>query len=110
VKSTGDGVVGLLPSATSALRSAKRIRGVLGDHDLDVRIGVHVGDVDARGADVSGLAVNIAARVMALAGAGEIFVSESTVLAATGEGLTFTLRDRVPLKGLPGDWAVYAVD
>jgi class 3 adenylate cyclase len=76
VKSTGDGVVGLLPSASSALRSATRIRDALAEDGLAVRIGVHVGDVDTRGDDVSGLAVHIAARIMALAEAGEILASE----------------------------------
>ncbi len=109
VKSMGDGVMGLLPAASSAVRCAEQIRRTLREQDLDVRIGIHIGDVDARGEDVSGLAVNIAARVMAMANAGEILVSESTVLAAAGEGQEFEPRGRFGLKGLPGDWALHAV-
>ena len=110
VKSMGDGIVGLLPAASSAARAAREIRRALGEDGLDVRIGVHVGDVDARGHDVSGLAVTIAARIMAQAGSGEILVSESTVLASAGEGLTFSLQERVPLKGLPGEWSVHTLE
>jgi class 3 adenylate cyclase len=110
VKSTGDGIVGLLPSASSALRSATRIRDSLAEDGLEVRIGVHVGDVDTRGDDVSGLAVHVAARIMALATAGEILVSESTALAAAGDGRRFGFRDRVTLKGVSGEWGVHSLD
>jgi len=110
VKSTGDGVVGLLPAASSAVRCAKEIQRTLRDDGLDVRIGIHVGDVDARADDISGLSVNIAARIMGMAEAGDIFVSESAALASASEGLAFALRARVELKGLPGDWAVYAAE
>jgi class 3 adenylate cyclase len=110
VKSTGDGVVGLLPSASSGLRSGRLIRAALAEHGLDVRVGLHIGDVDGRGDDVSGLAVNIAARLMAQADAGEILASESVALAAAGEGWTFVAREPTELKGLSGTWVSYALD
>jgi class 3 adenylate cyclase/pimeloyl-ACP methyl ester carboxylesterase len=107
VKGTGDGVVALLPSASAALQVAERIRRELGANELQARIGIHVGDVDRRGDDISGLAVHIAARVMATAGAGEIFVTESVVAATGGHGPHFEPQGAHDLKGVPGTWALY---
>ena len=84
IKSTGDGVLATLPSADRALRAATAIHARLAPSDMRVRIGVHVGDVERRGADVAGIAVHIAARVMALAGPGEVLVTASVPIAVTG--------------------------
>lgn len=107
VKTTGDGVLALLPSAAAALEAARAIRTALAERDLSVRAGVHLGDVETRDDDVSGLAVNAAARVMALAKPGEILATESTALAALGADIELTPHGRHTLKGLPGDWALY---
>lgn len=79
VKMTGDGALALLPSATGAIAAAQRLRDRLTDEQLHVRIGIHVGEADRRGEDVSGLAVNTAARVMSCAAAGQILAT-STVM------------------------------
>jgi len=106
VKSTGDGVLALLPSATAALETAAAIRRGLADAGLAVRAGVHVGDIDERGDDVSGLVVNVAARIMDQADADRILVSESVRRATIGSGLDFGPPRTVQLKGLPEDWTI----
>jgi class 3 adenylate cyclase len=107
VKTTGDGVLALFPSAGGAIRAARRLRDELVADDLRIRVGVHVGDVDRRGDDVSGLAVNIAARVMARAGGDEIVVTTSVLAAAAGQGLGFEPIGAHELKGIPGRWELF---
>jgi len=107
VKTTGDGVLALFPSAGVAVRAAQRLRDDLVPHDLEVRVGIHVGDIDRRGDDVSGLAVNIAARVMAKAGTGEIAVTASVVAAIAGQAAEFEPAGRHELKGVPGEWELF---
>jgi len=110
IKTTGDGVLALLPSAGVAVRAARRIRDGLRAEDLNVRVGIHVGDVDRRGDDVSGLAVNIAARVMAKAATDEIAVTASVVAATAGQVSVFTPLGAHELKGIPGTWELFRLD
>jgi class 3 adenylate cyclase len=100
VKYTGDGVLALLPSATAALETARSIREQLEERGLHIRVGVHVGDVHVRGDDVSGLTVNIAARIMNQAEGGQTLVSDSVRHATLGSGLAFEDTGAVPLKGI----------
>ena len=109
IKTTGDGVLALLPSAGDSLRVAATIRNNLAAEDLDVRIGVHVGDIDRRGDDVSGLAVNIASRVMSKAGTAEIAVTSSVVAAVAGQAIAFESLGAHDLKGIPGTWELFRV-
>jgi class 3 adenylate cyclase len=109
VKTTGDGVLALFPSTGGALNAARRLPSHLAADDLQVRIGVHVGDIDRRGDDVSGLAVNIAARVMALAPDGDIAVTASVVAAMAGQAATFESMGSHELKGIPGEWELFQV-
>lgn len=106
VKYTGDGVLALMPSAAGALETAQSIRAQLASEGLRIRAGIHVGDVDVRGEDVSGLAVNIAARIMGRAGADETLVSEAARQAAMGSGHGFEEAGTAVLKGIPGEWAL----
>jgi class 3 adenylate cyclase len=101
VKYTGDGVLALLPSATAALATAQSIREELATRGLQIRAGIHVGDVDVRGDDVSGLTVNIAARIMGRAEGAETLVSESVRMATLGSGLVFDDAGAAQLKGIP---------
>ena len=110
VKTTGDGVLAVLPSAGVAVRAAMRVRHDLADNGLVVRIGLHVGDVDRRGDDISGLAVHIAAGVMASAAPGEIFVTHSVVVALAGQGTDFETPGVRSLKGVPGEWTLFRLD
>jgi len=107
IKTTGDGVVATLDSTVGAVRAAQELRAALGDEGLEVRVGINVGDVYRRDEDVSGLAVIIAARIMSLGGPGEILVSNTVRLAATGEPVRFEPRGERELKGVPGRWELY---
>lgn len=107
VKYTGDGVLGLMPSATGALRAARAIQELLAEHGVEIRAGVHVGDIDRRGDDVSGLVVNVAARIMSQADSNEVLVSESIRRATIGSALTFTDARTVSLKGVPERWEIH---
>jgi class 3 adenylate cyclase len=109
IKTTGDGVLALLPSAGECLRVAAAIRRDLAAEGLDVRIGVHVGDIDRRGDDVSGLAVNIASRAMSKAGTGEIVVTAPVVGAVAGQAVAFESLGIHDLKGVPGAWELFRV-
>jgi class 3 adenylate cyclase/pimeloyl-ACP methyl ester carboxylesterase len=108
IKTTGDGILALLPSATAAIEAARAIRAQLGHDDLQVRIGIHLGEIDRRGDDVSGLAVNIAARIMALGDAGQILTS--TVVAQTTDIASFTSIGPQTLKDIDGSWELHAVE
>ena len=107
VKTTGDGVLALLPSASGAVRAAERVRDELAADRLDVRIGIHIGDVDRRGDDVSGLGVHVAARAMAVADPGQIVVTASVSAAVTGQAASFEALGAHKLKGVPGVWELF---
>jgi class 3 adenylate cyclase len=107
VKYTGDGVLALIPSATAALDAVTSIRDRLAPQGLRIRAGVHVGDIDIRGDDVSGLAVNIAARIMSQADADETLVSEAARQATLGSTHRFDNTRTTALKGLPEEWTLH---
>jgi class 3 adenylate cyclase len=107
VKFTGDGVLALIPSATGAIEAAQSIREALTQQNMDIRVGIHVGDVDIRGDDVSGISVNVAARIMSHAKAGETLLSDAACQAALGSGIRFDGGDEVQLKGLPGRFRLH---
>jgi len=94
-------------SATNAFSAAQELRAALLQEHLDVRVAVHVGDVDRRDDDVSGLGVVVAARILGLANPGEIIASNIAVGATTGHALRFEFRGEHPLKGVPGAWMLY---
>jgi class 3 adenylate cyclase len=104
-------------SKSTESRTASGPFGALGEEDLSpshvseraarLNATVSLGDVQTRDDDVSGLAVNAAARVMALAQPGEVLATESTALAALGADIELTPHGRHSLKGLPGEWALY---
>jgi len=107
VKYTGDGVLALIPSATAALEAAASIRERLAEQGLHIRVGIHVGDVDVRGDDVSGLAVNIAARIMNHAHADETLVSEAARQATLGSHHRFDATRTTQLAGVPEQWTLH---
>jgi class 3 adenylate cyclase len=107
VKTTGDGVLALLPSAGAAVRAAERVRDELAADGLEVRIGIHVGDVDRRGDDVSGLGVHIAARAVAVAASGQVVVTASVPAAVAGQAAAFETLGAHKLKGMPGAWELF---
>lgn len=107
VKYTGDGVLALMPSTTAALDAVTSLQDRLAEQGLHIRAGIHVGDVDMRGDDVSGLAVNIAARIMSQADADETLVSETARQATLGSPYRFDSTRTTQLKGLPEEWILH---
>jgi class 3 adenylate cyclase len=99
VDTTGDGFLARFASAGSALRCAMAIRDALRSMGLEVRIGVHSGEVEQIGATITGLSINATARIMALAGASQILVSSATRTLADGGGLSFRDAGSHEMKG-----------
>lgn len=105
----GDGVLALFTSATNAIRAGCELRTALLRDDLRLRVGIHVGEVDRRDHDVSGIAVVIAARVMAHAKHGGLLVSEAVPPVVAGSGIEFQAYGEHEVKGVPGTWRLYAL-
>ena len=105
----GDELVAGFDSASSAVSCARDIRASARTLGLEVRSGLHAGEVHRRGDDVSGIALHIGQRVSALAEPGEILVSSTVRDMATGSGIEFSPRGETALKGVPGTWVLYAV-
>jgi class 3 adenylate cyclase len=109
VNTTGDGFLATFRSAVAGLRCAAAILDALRDTGIEVRIGVHTGEVEPIGNDIGGVAVHAAARIMALAGPSEIFASAITVGLADGSGLAFDGQGAREVKGLERPIEVYRV-
>ena len=107
VNTTGDGFFATFRSAVAALRCAAAIRDALRDIGVEVRIGVHTGEVEPIGNDIGGVAVHAAARIMSLAGPSEVFASAMTVGLAEGSGLSFKAEGAKAVKGLERPIEVY---
>ena len=101
VTTTGDGFLARFSSAVAAVRCADAIRSGVRAVGLEVRVGVHTGEVELTAAGIGGIAVHAAARIMALAGPSEILVSSVTRALAEGSDLAFLDRGRHLVKGLP---------
>jgi class 3 adenylate cyclase len=109
VKSTGDGVVATFDGPGRAIRCACAIRDSLRPLGIDVRAGLHTGEIEVTGDDIAGVAVHIGARACALAGAREVLVSSTVRDLVAGSGIEFEDRGDHQLKGVPGSWRMYAV-
>ena len=109
VKTTGDGFLATFDATGRALRCAADILSGAKDIGLDLRAGVHTGEVEVRGDDLGGLAVTIAKRVCDLAGPGQVLVSETVRANMVGSGIAFGDEGKHELKGVPGTWRLYAV-
>jgi class 3 adenylate cyclase len=110
VKSTGDGLLAIFEGPAQAVRAARAIANAIRDLEIQIRAGVHVGEIETRGADVAGVTVHIASRVAGLADADQVLVSSTVKDLAAGSGLVFTDRGEHALKGVPGTWGVYVVE
>ena len=110
VGTTGDGFLALFDGAARAVRCAKAMVAAVGELDIQIRAGLHTGEVAVAGGQARGLAVHAAARVAALAGPGEVLVSSTTRDLLDGSGLAFASRGDHELKGLAGPRAIYALD
>jgi class 3 adenylate cyclase/pimeloyl-ACP methyl ester carboxylesterase len=109
VKTTGDGFLATFDGPARAIRCASAIRAAASDLGLDVRIGLHTGEVEVRGDDIGGLAVHIGQRVSALAQPGEVLVSSTVKDLVAGSGIEFDDRGEHELKGIPDRWRLYSV-
>ena len=109
VKTTGDGFLATFDGPARAVRCAEEIREELKGLEIDVRSGLHTGEIELIGDDVGGIAVHIAARIAALAGAGEILASSTVKDLVAGSGIVFDERGMHSLKGIPDDWRIVAV-
>jgi class 3 adenylate cyclase len=110
VKTTGDGFLATFDGPARAIRAADAVRAELKDLGLEVRVGLHTGECELLGADIGGIAVHIAARVLAQAGAGEIWCSRTVKDLVAGAGFAFADRGSHQLKGIPEPWQLYAVE
>lgn len=110
VSTTGDGFFASFPSPTQAVRCALDVAEAVESLGVKIRAGVHTGEVEVRGDDLGGLAVHIAARVSAAAGAGEVVVSSTVKDLAAGAAMTFEDRGEHELKGVPGRWRLFTVE
>jgi class 3 adenylate cyclase len=109
VKTTGDGVLAVFDAAVNAVRAAEAMRTAAADQGLQIRAGVHVGEVEPAGDDVQGIAVHEASRIMAKAGAGEILVSETVATLGRSSPLAFEDAGEHELKGIPDPVRLYRV-
>ena len=109
IKTTGDGFLALFDAPARAIRCAVAIREQLRAVGVDVRIGLHSGEVELRGSDVGGIAVNIGARVAAVGSAGDVVVSSTVRDLVAGSGIEFVDRGEHVLKGVPDRWRLFAV-
>jgi class 3 adenylate cyclase len=108
VDTTGDGMLATFEGPARALLCAAALQRCADDHGVRIRAGVHVGEIELVGADVRGISVHEAARVMSAAGPGDILVSDLTRALAGAAGLRFEDRGTHELKGLDGEWHLWA--
>lgn len=109
VKNTGDGVLATFAGPARGIECARTICEQVRTLGIEVRAGLHSGEVELRDEDVGGIAVHIGARVANMAGPGEVLVSSTVKDLVVGSGLKFTERGAHPLKGAPGEWQLYTV-
>lgn len=109
IGTTGDGFLALFDGAARAVQCAQAMARSVREIGLSIRAGVHTGEVEHVPGNVRGVAVHTAARIMALAGADEVYVSGTTMELASGSGLAFESRGRHALKGIPGEREVFAL-
>ena len=109
IKTTGDGVLATFDGPTRAIEAARAIARAAAGLDLQIRAGLHTGECELRGDDVGGIAVHIASRVVALAGAGDVVVSRTVKDLAVGSGIEFTDHGVHTLKGVPDTWQLFTV-
>ena len=108
VKSTGDGILATFDGPGRAVRCALAFGSAARQIGLPVRAGLHTGEIEVRGADIGGIAVHAAARVMSQCGSNEVLVSRVVTDLVAGAGLKFAERGAFELKGLPGTWELFA--
>jgi class 3 adenylate cyclase len=108
VKSTGDGILARFEAPTRALRCGLALCTAARRLGIAIRVAIHTGEVEVRDADIGGIAVHIASRVLSQAGDGQVVVTRTVRDLATGTDLDFAPLGTVTLRGIPGDWELFA--
>ena len=109
VRSTGDGFLATFDGPARAIECGCAIRDGARQLGMDVRVGLHSGEVELRGDDLGGITVHVAARVTALAPPGDVLVSRTVTDLVAGSHFEFEDRGEQELKGVPGSWKLFAV-
>jgi len=110
INTTGDGMLATFDGPARAVRCAQAICEAVRPLGVEVRAGLHTGEIEFRGADIGGIAVHIGQRVSGLAGPREVLVSSTVKDLVAGSGITFADRGSHVLKGVPDEWRVFAVE
>jgi class 3 adenylate cyclase len=110
VKHTGDGVLAAFDGPARAIQCAQALWAATSELGIELRAGLHTGECERIGDDLGGIAVHIGARVGSLAGAQEVLVTQTVKDLVVGSSITFAERGVQTLKGVPGEWRLYAVD
>jgi len=108
VEFAGDGLFAVFDGPARAIRCAHAITEAIRPLGLQIRAGLHTGEIELAGSSVRGIAVHIGARVAAAADAGEVLVSSTVKDLVVGSGIRFTDRGLHILKGVPGEWHLFA--
>ncbi len=109
VNTSGDGFLAMFDGPQRAIRCAMAIRDAVRSLGIEVRAGLHTGECEVRGDDIGGIGVHIGARVSALAGPNDVLVSSTLRDLVIGSGIEFDNRGAHQLKGVPGEWRLFAV-
>ena len=109
IKTLGDGFLAVFEGPAKAIRAARAMADAVRPLGIEIRAGVHTGECERQAEDLSGIAVNVAARIVAHAGAGEVLVSSTVRELVLGSGIEFVERGTYTLKGVPDEWHLFAV-
>ena len=109
IDTAGDGFFASFDGPARAIRCARAISEDMRELDVPIRAGIHTGECEIADSKVAGIAVNIGARVASIAEANEVLVSQTVRDLVAGSGITFDDRGAHALKGIPGEWRLYAV-
>jgi class 3 adenylate cyclase len=107
IEFTGDGVMAIFDAPTRALRAAFELVAVARSLDVEIRAGIHTGEIEHRETGVGGIAVHIAARLLSQADPGRVIVTKTVRDLVTGTDLAFSPRGAASLRGVPGQWDIF---
>jgi class 3 adenylate cyclase len=110
IDNAGDGFLASFDGPARGIRAAAAAGAELAEHGIRIRVGLHTGECELAGSKIRGIAVHVAARVMARAGAGEILCSRTVRDLVAGSGFAFSDRGTHQLKGVPDAWQLYAAE
>ena len=109
IKTLGDGFLAVFEGPAKAIRAARAMIDAVRPLGIEIRAGIHTGECERQAEDLSGIAVNVAARIVAHASAGEVMVSSTVRELVLGSGIEFVERGTHTLKGVPDEWHLYSV-